>query len=246
MAFSQERAARSALADDAARAAQRAAFDRRTRFVQAARDLATETGSSAFTVQQVVARSGLSLKSFYGLFEGKDDLLVALLEEDIALGALALSELIDAESDPRNRVRAWVVGLFSLMAAGQHGHVVVLVREHRRLAEARPESMTEALRPLVDLLAGELRAAAEAGVMRRGDHERDARFLLDLVLVRIHDLVLGAGGPPSPDHIAEVADYVWEFCWGGLSNGGELANADRTAFASGSRRRGAARRGTER
>ncbi|MCX7619435.1 MAG: TetR/AcrR family transcriptional regulator [Acidimicrobiales bacterium] len=224
MAFSQEGLGRSPAVETIGRAEQRTAIERRTRFVHAARELATETGSSAFTVQQVVSRSGLSLKSFYGLFAGKDDLLVALLEEDIALGALALSEFVDAQREPRERLRAWVLGLFSLMAAGQHGHVAVLVREHRRLAESRPAAMAKALRPLLDLLVDELSAAARLQVICHRDPERDARFVFDLVLAEIHDLVLHSDRPPARQQIDEVANYVWGFCWGGL-RGAENANA---------------------
>ncbi len=241
MAFSQDRATLPSPAGAPSLAARRGALDRRTRFVGAARELATETGSSAFTVHQVVSRSGMSLKSFYGLFDGKDDLLVGLLEEDIGLGALALSELIAAEESPRERARAWVLGLFSLMAAGRHGHVVVLVREHRRLAEARPEAMEAALCPLVDLLATELAAASHTGIVRPGNPQRDARLVLDLVLVTIHDLVLAPGGPPSAERITEVAEYVWEFCWGGLAGSG-ACDAPRPADRDVARRRSEGRR----
>ncbi|MEZ5206883.1 MAG: TetR family transcriptional regulator [Acidimicrobiales bacterium] len=162
-------------------------------FVAAARRLATETGSSAFTVQQVVAASGQSLKSFYRYFEGKDDLLLALLEEDCAVGALFLGEMVGRRRTPQTRARAWVLGIFELMAAGEHGYVSVLVREHRRLAEERPAELELALRPFIELLAGDLADGMAAGQVRAGDPWRDARMILHLVLGAIHDLVLGIG-----------------------------------------------------
>ncbi|HEV3452605.1 MAG TPA: helix-turn-helix domain-containing protein, partial [Acidimicrobiia bacterium] len=61
--------------------------DRLERLVVAARDLANETGSASFTVAQVAARAGVSLKVVYRYFASKDDLLVALLEEDSRIGA---------------------------------------------------------------------------------------------------------------------------------------------------------------
>src|SRR4029077_5340458 len=88
-------------------------------FVQAARELTAETASSTFTVQQVVERAGQSLKSFYRLFAGKDDLLLALIEEDCAVGALFLTELVDRHELPHEQVRAWIEGIFELMAAGE-------------------------------------------------------------------------------------------------------------------------------
>lgn len=235
----QERALARSLADQRSRSVARLAS-----FVAAARELAAETGSSAFTVQQVVERSGQSLKSFYRHFAGKDDLLLALVEEDIAVGALFLTELVDHHQRPERRVQAWVEGVFDLLAAGEQGYVAVLVREHRRLSEAHPDQMDAALAPFLDLLARDLAAAAATGTIRPGDPARDARTVFDLVLTQIHQLVLtspmptGAhpaaagraprGGRPAAvvapvvdaDHAARVAEraaYTWAFCWGGLA-----------------------------
>src|SRR5437016_7632098 len=71
--------------------------ERMERLVAAARELANETGTAAFTVTQVTERAGLSLKSFYRCFPGKDELLIALLEEDSRLGAAILAEAIDPQ-----------------------------------------------------------------------------------------------------------------------------------------------------
>lgn len=187
--------------------------ERLSLFVHAARALAAESGSPAFTVQQVVARSGQSLKSFYRYFDGKDALLLALIEEDCTVGALFLEEMIGGERTPVDRVRAWVLGVFELMASGEKGYVSVLVREHRRLAEARPDEIARALQPLVQLLVDDLTRAMAEGNVRGGDPARDAHSVLNMVLLYIHELLL-AGRPKH--QVSETAEYVWEFCWGGL------------------------------
>jgi AcrR family transcriptional regulator len=205
------------------RALERSTADARARsvarlsqFVAAARALATETGSSAFTVKQVVAESGQSLKSFYRYFEGKDDLLLALLEEDSAVGALFLQELVDAHRDPVARIREWMFGLFELMAAGDQGYVAVLVREYQHFVETRPAQIDVAVAPFISLLAGELERGREMGVVRPGDSQRDARLFLSLVLVAIREIVSGRDTRSSRD----VAAYLWQFCWGGLRGSG--------------------------
>jgi AcrR family transcriptional regulator len=201
------------------RALERSTADARARsvarlsqFVAAARTLATETGSAAFTVKQVVAESGQSLKSFYRYFEGKDDLLLALLEEDIAVGSLFLQELVDAHHEPVARLREWVFGLFELMAAGDQGYVAVLVREYQHFVETRPEQLDTAVAPFTDMLARELERGHEARVVRAADPERDARLVLSLVLASIRELVSGRDDR-APD---EVASYLWDFCWTGM------------------------------
>ncbi len=185
--------------------------DRLERLVDAARALANETGSASFTVAQVAARAGLNLKGFYRYFASKDDLLVALLEEDSRLGAELLRAQVDEQADPAARLRAAVTGTLELITwPGALGYAGVLIREHRRLAESRPEELNRALAPLIDVLAAEVRGAVNAGVARASDPHRVARTMFALVLEAIHDVVLGRAEP-----LAE-AEFVWEFCWHGV------------------------------
>ena len=64
--------------------------------VEAARALMWESGAPVFTVTQVVAAAGTSLKSFYRCFDSKDELLVALFDDDARSGAEALAAAVDA------------------------------------------------------------------------------------------------------------------------------------------------------
>jgi AcrR family transcriptional regulator len=184
---------------------------RQERLIDAARELATETDSAAFTVAQVAERAGSSLKGFYACFAGKDDLLLALLEEDSRVGATLVTEQVAAHDDPVARLRAYVHGLFSLVAhPGALGYVGVLVREHRRLGEERPDDLRTALAPLVDLLARELDGAAGAGRAATPDPGRDAETVFGLLLSGVHEVTLGRREPHD-----EAAD-LWRLCWSGL------------------------------
>src|SRR5476649_2500251 len=53
------------------------------RFLDAAIELLNTGTSKDFTVQEVVERSGQSLRSFYQYFGGKHELLLALFEESV-------------------------------------------------------------------------------------------------------------------------------------------------------------------
>jgi len=185
--------------------------ERLERLLDTARDLANETGSAEFTVQQLCRRAGISLKGFYGCFASKDDLLVALLEEDSRIGATLLAEVVDREVDPDARLHAYVVGLFEMLTIeGALGYARVLVREHRRLSEHRHDDLRRALAPLLDLLATEITSAAEAGAVTTADAARDAQTIFALVLEGIHDVTLGRAEP------LEEAEYLWRFCRDGL------------------------------
>ena len=63
------------------KAAKLRAEQRVQRFLDAAQAVITEKSSTDFTVQEVVDRSGQSLRSFYQHFDGKHELLLALFED---------------------------------------------------------------------------------------------------------------------------------------------------------------------
>jgi AcrR family transcriptional regulator len=166
--------------------------ERLERFLAAARDLANEHGSASSTVAQVTQQAGLSLKSFYRCFGGKDDLLVALLEEDSRLGASILGEQVDAHSEPVERLRAYLTGVFELLThPGAAGYARMLVQEHRRLSEQRPDELRVALAPMVDLLTAQIALVAEAGGTASVEPSRDAQTLFVLVLEGVHEVGLG-------------------------------------------------------
>jgi AcrR family transcriptional regulator len=174
------------------------------RLVQAARDLANETGSAAFTVAQVTTRAGLSLKSFYRCFPGKDDLLLALLAEDSRIGAAVLAERIgDRRGD--DAVHAYVTELFDMLSLpGAAGYAGVLVREYLRLAEHHDDELRAALHPLLDLLARHLSTRQP---------NRDALTMFGVLLGGIHDVVVG-----RVDRAAELAEYLYRFCAQGVGS----------------------------
>jgi AcrR family transcriptional regulator len=177
--------------------------------VEAARTLMWEAGGPSFTVTQVVAAAGSSLKSFYRCFDSKDELLVALFEDDARRGAEALAGAVDAHDDPVERVRAAVEGLFRLLTVdGRLPYAAALVREHLRLSESRPEELRAVLRPFVDIFGAELDNARRRGAMRVEDPARLARTLFHIVVSHLHALICHQiDGSP-----AEVADDLWAFC----------------------------------
>ncbi|MGO9876108.1 MAG: TetR/AcrR family transcriptional regulator [Acidimicrobiia bacterium] len=182
--------------------------ERMERCVAAARELASETTSAAFTVSQIAARANLSLKSFYRCFPGKDELLLALIEDDSQIGARALTERVGERENPAAALHACVTELFALISeSGQLGYASVLVREHRRLCEQYPLELRVALAPLVELLAEHIAAATDTH-----DPRRDAETMFRVILAGIDDVVVGRVADAD-----EQAEYLWQFCWGGLS-----------------------------
>ena len=179
------------------------------RLVESARDLVWDAGGPSFTVTQVVAAAGTSLKSFYRCFAGKDELLVALFEDDARRGADALTSMVDVEADPLERLRVVVVGLFRFLTVeGRLPYAAALVREHLRLAESHPDQLRGVLHPFVGVFEDAVAAAQASGAVRPGDARRDARTLFHLVLSHLHALICHQIEEPP----TEVADELWAFC----------------------------------
>lgn len=168
------------------------------RFVHAARALTAASGAAEFGVRELIAAAGGSRKSFYARYDSKDDLLCEMFAQDIALGAKVMEGLIPDTADPGQVVDAWIRALFDLQAAGESGYVAALVREHRRLAERRPEAMDSALAPLL------------APLVEAVGPDR-ARLVMHLTLAVVHDVVLGNADP------ATAVDQLCQFCRSGVS-----------------------------
>src|SRR3954463_15197961 len=77
------------------------------RFLDAAFELMASTGKD-FTLQEVVERSGLSLRSFYQYFNGKHELLLALLEDSIRRNEEQLRAAADTPHAPVERLHGLV------------------------------------------------------------------------------------------------------------------------------------------
>ncbi|MDE3085217.1 MAG: TetR/AcrR family transcriptional regulator [Acidobacteriota bacterium] len=181
---------------------------RADRFVEAARALVWEAGGPGFTVTQVVAAAGSSLKSFYRCFGSKDELLVALFADDARRGADALARIV-RRRPPTDRLRTAVVGLFRFLGdKGRLPYAAALVGEHLRLAQSRPEALTAVLEPFLALFESEMGAAAVRGEIRPGDHRRDARTVFHLVISHLHALVYHQ----IDDDPAVLSEELWAFC----------------------------------
>src|SRR4051812_42895370 len=74
------------------------------RFLDAALELMSSSENKDFTVQQVVERSGQSLRSFYQYFAGKHELLLALFEESVRATAERLATTIEPFDDPLDQL----------------------------------------------------------------------------------------------------------------------------------------------
>ncbi|MFE5210415.1 TetR/AcrR family transcriptional regulator [Streptomyces sp. NPDC056600] len=179
---------------DRARAEQRA-----RRFVDAALELLTARPGGDFTVQDVVKTSGQSLRSFYQLFTGKHELLLALFEKSARRAADRLRETLAEEPDAAARLRRFSPEYARLCRPRPGGgerareHAVLGMPEPaRQLLTEHPEGMARAFAPLRAVLEELLDRAAADGAVRPGlDHRLVAGTLLHAVTFQPFALTVG-------------------------------------------------------
>ena len=198
-------------------AARSRAEQRVQRLLDAAFELIDERGTAEFTIQEVVERSKQSLRGFYQYFEGKDELLFALLEE-IARESLAdLREAVEAESKPIERLRAftvrlheWCMPLGKGRKRGKHNRLPIS-EFSIQLAVQDPERLAAVMTPISRMLIELLDAAVAAGSIQVEDTRRAALFVQQTVMYGW--LMNRLAQSPR---VGVTADDAWEFCLHGL------------------------------
>lgn len=187
------------------------------RLMTAAFELIDEKATSEFTIQEVVDRSKQSLRAFYQYFDGKDELLFALLEESIREALEDLREAVASESEPLERLRAftvrlheWCEPLGTRRQRGAHNRVP-LSEFSMQLALKDSESVAAATAPISRLLIELLDAAAAAGTIRVADTRRTAMLMQQTVMYGwLMNRLVKSG------RARVTAEDAWEFCLRGL------------------------------
>ena len=200
------------------KAARQQAITQGGTFIAAAVELLRTTGRADFTVQEVVDRAGLSLRSFYQHFASKDDLLLALIEETVHQHLATIRQRVDGESSPRARFEALVRAMFGTPETDDPAaRGMVLFQWH--LAATRPDEFVAVIASSVDTVAEVLTPGVADGTFR-GD--LTVPVLADLVthtLVSILDRRVLAVDP-RPE--AVTPDDLVRWCLSGV-----LATGDR-------------------
>ena len=198
-------------------AARSRAEQRVQRFLDAAFELIDEKGTTDFTIQEVIDRSKQSLRGFYQYFDGKDELLLALFEDSVLESEADLRDVVDAESDPIARFRAFAIRLHEWCEPadtprkrGKHNRRPIS-EFSVQLAVAHPERVKAALEPVSRMLLELVEAAAEAGAIRVADTRRAAALVQQAVMYSWF------GNRLIQDPRKRItADETWEFCLHGL------------------------------
>jgi AcrR family transcriptional regulator len=199
------------------------AENRVQRFLDAALELMrdSDTGKE-FTVQEVVERSGQSLRSFYQYFGGKHELLLALFEESVRSTADVLRAKVADEDDAQARLHRFVVDYYRMCRPAPTGRskakppmTQVMVDFAQQLLTAHPAEAARAYAPLVALFGEVLDEAAAAEVIRP-DLRRGPVAGIVLEMIMFNAFAATIGGTPVRAAEDDPAEELWDLVFHGI------------------------------
>ena len=226
----------------AVRAAERSPMVQRSRargveqakaIVDAAQRL-IEVKGNAFTTQELVKEAGIALQTFYRYFEGKDQLILAVIEQMVTESAEKYKDQASGIDDPLERLHFYVTVVIRGLAAQGYGVASArfMATEHWRLQALFPEEMARASHAYTELIQGEIDAAAEAGLLDPPDQTSAGWLITQLARSVFHYY---AFVPPDGTY-DEIAERVWKFCLAGLGGGRNRALTDRRRLSRSTRK----------
>ncbi|HEY3670937.1 MAG TPA: helix-turn-helix domain-containing protein [Acidimicrobiia bacterium] len=176
--------------------------------VAAARRLITERGDQ-FTTQELVKEAGVALQTFYRIFGGKDQLLLAVFEDLIAESCADYERAAEALPDPVARLRYYVAVTVGGLTDASYGIGPRFVTaEHWRLHQLFPEEMAHATQHFTDLVERQLNLAVDEGLATSTDVPGDSWFITKLVMGTFHHFAYAEG----PTDRTVIAEDLWSFC----------------------------------
>jgi AcrR family transcriptional regulator len=192
------------------------------RVLDAARERMPTSSGTEFTVQEVVERSGQSLRSFYQYFAGKHELLLALFEESVRANTEHLREATAGEKDPEKRLHRFVVEYHRACRPLPDGKSTkraparAMADFAQQLLTAHPREASRAYEPIVELLEEVLESAAAAGVIRPDTATRRvAGVLLQAISFNAFAATI-SGTPLDPDD--DSGEELWQMVLHGIGS----------------------------
>jgi AcrR family transcriptional regulator len=110
------------------------------------------TSPAAPRVADIVAEAGVSNKSFYRYFTGKDDLILAVMERGIGIVGSYLDHQMSKDSDPAAQVSRWIRGVLAQVGDPELANMSRAVTRQLMFTSESGEADVRLTEPLRELL----------------------------------------------------------------------------------------------
>ncbi len=164
-----------------------------------------------FTTQELVIEAGVSLQTFYRYFASKDELLLALIADAMNEACDRWTKAAADIPDPMDRLRFYITAPLDQFGGDSHAVAGMrfVVTTHWHLYRKFPNELTQAGKPLVDLLFAEINSGATRGLLHPLNPEWDSWFVVELVRSIYHYY---AYAMKPDDDLNVIKENLWEFC----------------------------------
>jgi len=182
--------------------------DERARLVRAARAVLERAGWEGFKVQLVLRETGLSARTFYRHFAGKEELLLVLMEDEYARSGARIRAALARATGPAAKVAAWIDEIVQAAGDPRRAARARLFTSQPAVLRRFPGEVAAAARLVLGPLEDAIREGRSTGELPRGDADRDPHLVLQLAGAAMAH-ALARGGEASVDDVAtEVTDFV--------------------------------------
>ncbi|HEX3705814.1 MAG TPA: TetR/AcrR family transcriptional regulator [Mycobacteriales bacterium] len=190
-------------------------------FLDAALELVNSDSGQDFTVQEVIERSGQSLRSFYQHFDGKYELLLALFEDAVHTAAIDLRAVVAESSSPIDGLHRFAVEYFHVCQPSpkartqKKGFAPAFANFAQQLLTEHPQEASHAFVPVTEIVVDLLDRAAAAGQIRSGlRHARIAGVVLQAIMFNAFAATIG--GVPVQAGEVDPAEELWDLLVNGI------------------------------
>ncbi|NVN49698.1 TetR/AcrR family transcriptional regulator [Mycobacterium sp. DL] len=182
--------------------------DDRRRIIEAAHRCLSEPHSGPIPVSAILRSAEVSTRAFYRHFSSKDELFLALLQQECEKVAARVERIAAAAvGTPANQLAAWIGEMFDLMVEPeQRAHLSVVDSEEVRMAKGYQETRDRARCDRERSLATILRRGRDDGSFPITDPDCDAE-LIGAVVSR----ALNNETPDDLQHLKQTQAKVLDF-----------------------------------
>jgi AcrR family transcriptional regulator len=191
----------------------------RRSLLDAARDLIEKRGTAEISLGDIAFAAGVGRTTFYDYFADRDDVIAALVEEELPRVVADLIADVPDDLDTAERLATLAAKTVEFVAKDRVFGVIL----HREVGRMSPEAQARIVESHVQLsteLAGLYRMGVEEGVFRHLPPRLAGSLIQDTIMSAAKVFI---EGEDSPKRLEEIIGGLREFLLGGLGHPGDTS-----------------------